>query len=85
MQLTVLDWDKLLSDVHFDSVTIEISGVAENVPKKDPDTGLILRMKTSLAHFKVISSRSLLHCERSAVGVETLPNDHIPVNSGFAA
>jgi hypothetical protein len=35
VQLTVLDWDKLSSDDHFDNAAIEISEVAENGPKMD--------------------------------------------------
>ncbi|KAH9986068.1 phosphatidylserine decarboxylase-domain-containing protein [Russula vinacea] len=40
MQLTVLDWDKLSSNDHVGDAAIEIAELAENVPKKDPDTGL---------------------------------------------
>ena len=69
MQLTVLDWDELSSDSHFDGAAIEISEVAENVSKTNLDTGLILRMKMSHAHSKVLSSR---HYEPNAVGVENI-------------
>ncbi|KAF8486476.1 phosphatidylserine decarboxylase-domain-containing protein [Russula ochroleuca] len=40
VQLTVLDWDKLSSNDHVGDAAIEIAELAENVPKKDPDTGL---------------------------------------------
>jgi hypothetical protein len=39
-QLTVLDWDKLSSNDHVSDAAIEIIELAENVPKKDSDTGL---------------------------------------------
>lgn len=40
VQLTVLDWDKLSSNDHVGDAAIEVTELAENVPKKDPDTGL---------------------------------------------
>ncbi|KAH9992210.1 phosphatidylserine decarboxylase-domain-containing protein [Russula compacta] len=40
VQLTVLDWDKLSSNDHVGDVGFEIAELAENVPQKDPDTGL---------------------------------------------
>ena len=76
MQLTVLDWDKLSLDDHFDSAAIEISEVADKIPKKDPDTGLFLRMKTSLAHSEVINS--LATAKEMPWESKTFPNNHIP-------
>jgi hypothetical protein len=35
VQLAVLDWDELVG-WSFDSAAIEISEIAENVPKKEP-------------------------------------------------
>ena len=76
MQLTVLDWDKLSLDDHFDSAAIEISEVADKIPKKDPDTGLFLRIKMSLVHSKVINS---LTTAKEMLGEsKTFPNNHIP-------
>jgi phosphatidylserine decarboxylase len=40
VQLTVLDWDKLSSNDHVGDAAIEIAALAENVPKRDPNTGL---------------------------------------------
>ncbi|KAI9511934.1 phosphatidylserine decarboxylase-domain-containing protein [Russula earlei] len=40
VQFTVLDWDKLSSNDHVGDAAIEIAELAENVPKKDPTTGL---------------------------------------------
>jgi phosphatidylserine decarboxylase len=40
VQLTVLDWDKLSSNDHVGDAAFEIAELAEDVPKKDPDTGL---------------------------------------------
>jgi len=40
VQLTVLDWDKLSANDHVGDAAVEIAELAENVPKKDPDTGL---------------------------------------------
>jgi phosphatidylserine decarboxylase len=40
VQLTVLDWDKLSSDDHVGDAAIDVTELAENVPKKDPNTGL---------------------------------------------
>jgi len=40
VQLTVLDWDKLSSNDHVGDAAVTIAELAENVPKKDPNTGL---------------------------------------------
>jgi phosphatidylserine decarboxylase len=40
VQFTVLDWGKLSSNDHVGDAAIEIAELAENVPKKDPDTDL---------------------------------------------
>lgn len=40
VQLTVLDWDKLSSNDHVGDAGFEIAELAENIPQKDPDTGL---------------------------------------------
>jgi hypothetical protein len=71
VQLTLLDWDKLSSDDHFDSAAIEISEVADKISKKDPEIGLFLRMKTSLVRSKVINS--FVTAEGNAVLVENIP------------
>jgi phosphatidylserine decarboxylase len=40
VQLTVLDWDKLSANDHVGDAAIDVTELAENVPKKDPNTGL---------------------------------------------
>jgi phosphatidylserine decarboxylase len=40
VQLTVLDWDKLSSNDHVGDAAIDVTELAENVPKEDPNTGL---------------------------------------------
>lgn len=40
VQLTVLDWDKLSSNDYVGDAAVDITDLAANVPKKDPNTGL---------------------------------------------
>ena len=40
VQLTVLDWDKLSSNDHVGDASFEVKRLMDNVPQKDPVTGL---------------------------------------------
>ena len=76
MQLTVLDRNKLSFNDHVGDAAIETAELAENVPEKDPATGMYPEDEDGTR------TKLPLVLRRKAVGVEICSSNHIPVSCG---
>ena len=52
VQLSVLDWDKISSNDHVGDASFTLAHLMENVPEKDPETGLYPEGEDGKRQFK---------------------------------